>query len=57
MAEGDLIVSIDGKPATGLDDLLRALDHHAIGRSLELGVIRAGRRMTLHVTARERRRA
>jgi len=57
VAAGDLIVSIDGKPATGLDDLLRSLDHHAIGRPMELGVVRAGQRLTLHVTACERRRA
>ncbi len=55
--EGDLIVSIDGRPATGLDDLLRALDHDSIGRPLELGIIRAGKRMTITVIPRERRRA
>ena len=55
--EGDLIISIDGRPATGLDDLLRALDHDSIGRPLELGIIRAGRRITINVTPRERRRA
>jgi S1-C subfamily serine protease len=55
--EGDLIISIDGRPATGLDDLLRALDHDSIGRPLEFGIIRAGRRITITVTPRERRRA
>lgn len=56
VAEGDLIVSIDGRPATGLDDLLRALDHASIGRSLELRIIRSGKAITLAVTPRERRR-
>lgn len=54
--EGDLIVSIDGRPITGLDDLLRALDHGSIGRTLDLGIIRAGRRVHAQVTPRERRR-
>ena len=57
MEEGDLILSIDGRPTTGLDDLLRALDHGSIGRPLELGIIRAGKRTTIRVTPRERRRA
>ena len=54
--EGDLIVAIDGRPITGLDDLLRALDHDAIGRALELGVIRDGKRRAMAVTPGEHRR-
>jgi len=56
LEEGDLIVSADGVPTTGLDDLLKALDHDAIGRPIEVVVIRQGRRMSLTVTPRERRR-
>jgi S1-C subfamily serine protease len=54
---GDVIVSIGGRPTTGLDDLLRALDHQSIGRALELGIIRGGKRMVIAVMPRERRRA
>ncbi len=56
LQEGDLIIAVNGKAVTGLDDLLAALDHDAIDRSTELAVIRSGRRMTLAVTPRERRR-
>ncbi len=54
--EGDLIVAVGGRPVTGLDDLMAALDHDSINRSTELSIIRSGRRMTLAVTPRERRR-
>jgi S1-C subfamily serine protease len=54
--EGDLIIAIDGRPATGLDDLLRALDHDAIGRALELGIIRDGKRAAIVVMPAEHRR-
>ena len=55
--EGDLIVSADDRQITGLDDLLRALDHDSIDRPVQLGIIRSGRRMTLRAVPRERRRA
>jgi S1-C subfamily serine protease len=55
LEQGDLIVRAGGRLATGLDDLLSALDHGSIGRSTEFDVIRAGRRMTLNITPRERR--
>ena len=55
LEQGDLIVGAGGRSATGLDDLLSALDHQSIGRSTEFEVIRSGRRMTLSITPRERR--
>jgi S1-C subfamily serine protease len=57
MAEGDLIVSANGKPMTGLDDFLRALDHHSIDKPITFEVIRAGRMLTITMTPRARRRA
>ncbi len=57
LREGDLIVSTDGRATTGLDDLLTALDHESINRPVELGVIRAGRRLTIRTVPRPRRRA
>jgi S1-C subfamily serine protease len=55
LEQGDLIIAADGAPATGLDDLLAALDHDSIGRPTEFQVLRSGRRMTLKITPRERR--
>jgi S1-C subfamily serine protease len=55
LEQGDLIVGAGGRPATGLDDLLAALDHGSIGRPTEFEVIRGGRRMSMRITPRERR--
>lgn len=56
LAPGDLLVAADGQTLTGLDDLLRVLDTQSIGKPTDVAVIRQGRRMTLTVTPRERRR-
>jgi S1-C subfamily serine protease len=37
---GDVIVAVDGKPIAGVDDLLTALENHAVGDQLKLTVIR-----------------
>ncbi|MDB5429315.1 MAG: hypothetical protein JWP35_431 [Caulobacter sp.] len=57
MIEGDLIISANGRPMTGLDDFLRALDHHSIDKPITFELIRAGRKMVVTMTARARRRA
>jgi S1-C subfamily serine protease len=54
--EGDLLVAADGRPLTGLDDLLRALGPDSINRPLVLTLIRDGRRVEATVTPKERRR-
>jgi S1-C subfamily serine protease len=54
LKEGDLIVSAGGRDATGLDDLLAALDHESIGRPTDFVVIRSGQRLTLSITPRRR---
>jgi S1-C subfamily serine protease len=36
----DLIVSVDGEPVTGVDDISRILDHEHIGRTVKLGIVR-----------------
>ena len=51
---GDLIVAIDGAPVASVDDLQRALDARAIGRTLAVEVLRRGRRVTLDVVPVER---
>lgn len=57
MLEGDLIVAAGGKPMTGLDDFLRALDHHSIDKPIAFELIRSGRKLTITVTPKARRRA
>ncbi|MDO9224352.1 MAG: trypsin-like peptidase domain-containing protein [Caulobacter sp.] len=57
MAQGDLIVGADGKPVTGLDDLLRVLGPSSIGRAIQFDIVRAGRRMTVTVTPKARKRS
>jgi S1-C subfamily serine protease len=37
---GDVIVGIDGKPVTGVDDILRLLDRDAIGKAVTIGFFR-----------------
>ncbi len=56
LQEGDLIVAVAGKATTGLDDLLSALDHNSIDRPLAFSIFRSGRRLSIEVTPRERRR-
>jgi S1-C subfamily serine protease len=56
LIEGDVIVEAEGRPITGLDDLLRALDHTSIDRPMTFGVIREGRRLSVVITPRETRR-
>ncbi len=53
--EGDLLIAAGAQVLTGLDDLLRALDHHSIGRVTEFLVIRNARLMTVTVTPKLRK--
>lgn len=57
LVQGDLIVGADGRPITGLDDLLRVLGPGSIGRHIELDVVRAGRRMSVTVTPKARKKS
>lgn len=40
LKEGDTILSIDGKPVAGVDDIHRLLSKEAIGKRLEMGLLR-----------------
>lgn len=51
---GDLLAAADGRPLTGLDDLLRSLGPDSIGQPLSLEVVRGGRRLGLTATPQER---
>jgi S1-C subfamily serine protease len=55
LREGDLLIAAGPQVLTGLDDLLRALDHHSIGRPTEFLVIRQARLMTVTVTPKLRK--
>jgi S1-C subfamily serine protease len=47
---GDIIVGIDDEPVGSLDDLMRILDQHDVGDSVNVVVVRNGQRLTLPVT-------
>jgi S1-C subfamily serine protease len=49
----DLIISIDGRPVERMDDLLRVMSGDAVGLPLQVGVVRAGRRMELELVPGE----
>ena len=47
---GDVIVAIEGKPLEDTNDLYRALDQHEIGDTIEVTVLRDGRRLSVDLT-------
>lgn len=50
---GDIIVAIDGEKVTNNDDLFKILDKHQIGQTVNIEIIRRGRRMTVPVKLTE----
>ncbi|WP_431212939.1 S1C family serine protease [Puia sp. P3] len=52
---GDIIVSFNGKPVGTVDELHKQLGADAIGRSVELGVLRNGQKLLLHAIPAEMR--
>jgi S1-C subfamily serine protease len=55
LKEGDIIIAVEGRVISGVDDLLRTLDHDSIDRPLSFKVLRDGKVMEAKVTPRERR--
>jgi len=53
----DLVVALDGRPVTGVDDLIRLLDADRIGRTVTIDVLRLGRPRSFSVTPVERTKA
>jgi len=53
LAEGDIIISCDGRHVSGIDDLHRLLTEERVGVSLPLDVIRRTERLTLNIVPRE----
>jgi len=49
LLNGDLIVSLDDIPVTGVDDLFRMLDGERIGKSVTVGVLRSSGKVDLVV--------
>ena len=54
---GDVILTLDGEPIRGVDDLVRVLNGERIGKPLPLDVLRHGGMRHLTVTPTERRQA
>jgi S1-C subfamily serine protease len=54
---GDMIVALDGIPITGADDLIRTLTGERIGRTVEVEVLRLGKRRRFAVAPQERGKA
>lgn len=46
---GDIIVSLDGEKVANSDDLYRLLEKHQVGQTVQLEVVRNGRRLTVPV--------
>src|SRR5689334_12515913 len=55
LLSGDVVVQLDGKPVSGVDDLIRLLDRDRINRSVEVEVLRLGRVRMFNVTPIERK--
>jgi S1-C subfamily serine protease len=55
LVAGDVLISVDGQPVTGADDLIRILTGDMIGRTVELALLREGQRRTLSLVPEERR--
>jgi S1-C subfamily serine protease len=49
VALGDIIVSLDGQKVGNSDDLYRILEKHQVGQTVQVEIIRNGRRMSLPV--------
>jgi S1-C subfamily serine protease len=55
MLAGDLIIAIDGEVVTGIDDLLRLLDHGRVGKPAAIESLRRGERRIITLVPVERR--
>jgi S1-C subfamily serine protease len=55
LLSGDVVVQLDGKTITGVDDLVRLLDRDRVNRAVEVEILRLGRVRTFNVTPIERK--
>jgi S1-C subfamily serine protease len=54
LAVGDVVVSLDGRPVAGVDDLVRLLDGDRIGAIVEIAFLRGGQVERLSIIPAER---
>jgi S1-C subfamily serine protease len=52
-----VVLSLDGVPVTGADDLIRLLDASKIGREVAVDFVRKSERLTVSLVAEERLQA
>jgi S1-C subfamily serine protease len=57
LLSGDVVIKLDGVGIHGVDDLIRALDHNRIGRTVEMEVLRLGRLRSFEIHPVERKPA
>lgn len=55
LEQGDVLISLDGEPVGGVDDLVRLLNGDRIGRVVEVTILRRGEIRNLTATPVERR--
>jgi S1-C subfamily serine protease len=53
LQEGDLVISLDGHPISGVDDLHRKLGDELVGRLSQLSILRRTERLNLPITPGE----
>jgi S1-C subfamily serine protease len=47
--KGDIIIAFNGEPVTGIDSLQKLLDEQTIGRRVEMGILRKGKKQFIKV--------
>jgi S1-C subfamily serine protease len=47
--KGDILIHFNGEPVTGIDSLQKLLDEQTIGKKLEIGILRKGKKQTVQV--------
>jgi S1-C subfamily serine protease len=57
LLSGDVVIKLDGVGIHGVDDLIRALDHNRIGKTVEMEVLRLGRLRAFDIHPTERKPA
>jgi S1-C subfamily serine protease len=55
LEQGYVILSLDGEPVGGVDDLVRLLNGERIGRFVELVLLKKGEMRTVTITPIERK--
>lgn len=51
--KGDILIQFNGEPVTGIDSLQKLLDEETIGKKLDMGILRKGKKQIVKVTPGE----